>query len=246
MTNFSQENSFKNYFEIFDQPLAFDIDFDSVELKRKKMLLAVHPDKYVDGSTTQKRLSLQWTTKINEAYVILKDPAKRAVYLSMLLGNPIDIEKSRLVNVEVLEQQMELRDELADVSSDLSDKLVIKAIIENLENCNAHIFMKQIPSICSTNSKKQIMESYINVDMSISKTKTLLPAFIDGGSTICLIHPDILKLIPNENIEKKSSETSYMIGINGKISPIKSKVFITFTIDNDKYQHLFHECWKWP
>ena len=116
------------------------------------------------------------------------------------------------------------------------------AIIENLENCNAHIFMKQIPSICSTNSKKQIMESYINVDMSISKTKTLLPAFIDGGSTICLIHPDILKLIPNENIEKKSSETSYMIGINGKISPIKSKVFITFMIDNDKYRHLFHEC----
>ena len=78
--------------------------------------------------------------------------------------------------------------------------------------------------------------------MSISKRQPLLPAFIDGGSTICLIHPDILKLIPNENIEKKSSETSYMIGINGKISPIKSKVYITFTIDNDKYQHLFHEC----
>ena len=127
----------------------------------------------------------------------------------------------------------------------IDEQAASNAIIENLENCNAHIFMKQIPSICSTNSKKQIMESYINVDMSISKTKTLLPAFIDGGSTICLIHPDILKLIPNENIEKKSSETSYMIGINGKISPIKSKVFITFTIDNDKYQHLFHECWKW-
>tara|TARA_A100001011_G_scaffold385190_2_gene458803 strand:+ start:564 stop:1136 length:573 start_codon:yes stop_codon:yes gene_type:complete len=147
VTNFSQENSFKNYFEIFDQPLAFDIDFDSVELKRKKMLLAVHPDKYVDGSTTQKRLSLQWTTKINEAYVILKDPAKRAVYLSMLLGNPIDIEKSRLVNVEVLEQQMELRDELADVSSDLSDKLVIKAIIENLENSASLMFKDSINKI---------------------------------------------------------------------------------------------------
>ena len=95
----------------------------------------------------------------------------------------------------------------------IDEQAASNAIIENLENCNAHIFMKQIPSICSTNSKKQIMESYINVDMSISKTKTLLPAFIDGGSTICLIHPDILKLIPMNKSEQEFEKLTHYLFI---------------------------------
>jgi Fe-S protein assembly co-chaperone HscB len=109
------ENSFNNHFALFREQETFSVDLLNLDIKRKELLLTVHPDKFTSGSDGEKRLALQWTTKINEAYSVLKDPAQRAIYLCKLKGKVLDIEKSRVFSIEVLEEQMELRENLAEI-----------------------------------------------------------------------------------------------------------------------------------
>ena len=108
------ESSFNNYFALFGELEIYSLDPVKLDTKRKELLIRLHPDRFCDGSAAQKRSSLQWTTRINQAYDVLKDPVKRAVYLCGLKGNTIDIEKSKAFSVEVLEQQMELREKLSE------------------------------------------------------------------------------------------------------------------------------------
>lgn len=129
-----KEKSFNNYFELLGVQERFSLDLLQIEKKRKELLLTVHPDRFSNGSDLQKRLALQWTTKINEAFAVLKDPAQRAIYLCKNKGKIFDIEKSKAFSIEVLEKQMELREKLSEVVKDLTDKKFKPKSINDLEH----------------------------------------------------------------------------------------------------------------
>jgi Fe-S protein assembly co-chaperone HscB len=129
-----EENSFNNHFSLFGEPEAFSIDISKLVTKRKELLLTVHPDKFSSGSDGQKKLALQWTTKINEAYSVLKDPARRAIYLCKLKGKVLDIEKSRVFSIEVLEEQMELRENLADTVKIFTQDKYNSILLDSIES----------------------------------------------------------------------------------------------------------------
>ena len=78
---------------------------------------AVHPDKFANASDQEKRVSMQQTSWINEAYNTLKLPVDRAIYLLKLKGVDINMETETTMDAAFLMQQMETREAMENASS---------------------------------------------------------------------------------------------------------------------------------
>ena len=52
----------------------------------------MHPDRFAHAGDAERRASLQWTTRVNEAYRTLKDPVQRAKHLLELHGVDVAFE----------------------------------------------------------------------------------------------------------------------------------------------------------
>ena len=129
----ANKNFSKNYFELFGIDIYFDVVLNDLTEIKKKLLLESHPDKFSTGTSTQKRLALQWSSKINEAFETLSDPALRASYICELFGYPINMDNSRSLPIELIEVQMELREKLSFSVSSFETKGFNSNEIEKLE-----------------------------------------------------------------------------------------------------------------
>ena len=103
----------QNYFEIFQLPQVFDLDVKDLSERFLQLQKSIHPDKFVDASDKEKRLSMQWATQINEAYSTLKSALPRAIYLLGLEGE--DMAHNPALEPAFLMQQIELREELEEI-----------------------------------------------------------------------------------------------------------------------------------
>ena len=74
----------------------------------------MHPDRFAHAGDAERRASLQWTTRVNEAYRTLKDPVQRGKHLLELHGVDVAFETNTAMPREFLMQQMELREALED------------------------------------------------------------------------------------------------------------------------------------
>lgn len=100
----------KNHFEFFGLPLRFDLDRADLDLRYRDLQRHFHPDRYASGSDQQRRLALQMTAHINEAFQTLKDPLSRGRYLLSLQGVSTDEETDTVMDPAFLMEQMELRE----------------------------------------------------------------------------------------------------------------------------------------
>jgi len=103
------------HFDRFGLPQAFDVDLELLDRNYRELQRSVHPDRFVNASDQQRRLSMQQATLINEGYQALKDPLKRGRYLLQLDGREFDDERNTTSDTTFLMEQMELREALADV-----------------------------------------------------------------------------------------------------------------------------------
>jgi molecular chaperone HscB len=74
----------------------------------------VHPDRFARAGDAERRASLQWTTRVNEAYRSLKSPVQRGKHLLELHGVDVAFETNTAMPAEFLMQQMELREKLEE------------------------------------------------------------------------------------------------------------------------------------
>lgn len=104
-----------DYFRLFGLPVSFDIDTAQLTSRFRDLQQTIHPDRFASASEQERRLSLQYATRVNEAYRILRDPLERARYLLELKGVAWEDEQSTLNDPVFLMEQMELREALAEV-----------------------------------------------------------------------------------------------------------------------------------
>ena len=107
----------RNFFELFDVPIAYEVDLDLVQQRYRELQKAVHPDKFVNASDQEKRISMQQTSWVNEAFNTLKQPVDRAIYLLKLKGVDINLENETTMDAGFLMDQMEMREALSEVQS---------------------------------------------------------------------------------------------------------------------------------
>jgi len=105
----------KDYFDLFGLPVSYRIDSDKLAQRYRELQHTIHPDRYTTASDQERRLSLQLTAQVNEAFQTLKDPILRARYLLDLRdANPS--QRDIAMNPEFLSEQIELRERLSGIS----------------------------------------------------------------------------------------------------------------------------------
>jgi molecular chaperone HscB len=102
-------------FEVFALKPGYDVDIPKLKRQFRELSLQLHPDRFAQADARERRLSLEQTTALNEAYKTLKDPSRRAFYLLKLHGVDMDREDAgsqKDMPPEFLEEVIELREEL--------------------------------------------------------------------------------------------------------------------------------------
>lgn len=99
-----------DYFALFGLPRVQALDLAALEARFREIQAQIHPDRHVQGSDAEQRLAMQWTTRVNEAFQVLKQPGARARYLLQLLGHDAQVESNTAMPLDFLTAQMELRE----------------------------------------------------------------------------------------------------------------------------------------
>lgn len=102
----------RDYFALFGLPRRQGLDAERLELLYRDIQSRIHPDKHAQSDTEQ-RIAMQLATRVNEAYLTLKDPLRRARYLLELAGHDAGLETNTAMPAEFLMAQMEMREAVA-------------------------------------------------------------------------------------------------------------------------------------
>src|SRR5207253_6989345 len=102
----------QNHFELFGLAPAFALEAEALERSYRDIQSKVHPDRFAHAGDAERRASLQWTTRVNEAYRTLKIPVERASHILSLQGVDVAFETNTAMPAQFLMQQMELREAL--------------------------------------------------------------------------------------------------------------------------------------
>jgi len=109
MIDFSQ-----NYFALFGLPLRYRFDPERLDAAYRTLQRAVHPDRYAAAGDAERRVALQSSARVNEAYRALKDPVGRAQYLLSLRGIDALAETDTTLPQEFLQRELERREAVGD------------------------------------------------------------------------------------------------------------------------------------
>jgi len=106
----------RNHFDLFGLPMAFALDLSRLDQAYRDIQAQIHPDRFAHACEAEQRLSMQWTTRVNEAYQTLKKPFERAHYLLRLQGVDAMDPKNTAMPADFIMQQMAWREALAEAT----------------------------------------------------------------------------------------------------------------------------------
>ena len=104
-----------DYFALFGLPKRYALDSNALDAAWKRVCMAVHPDRFATASPAEKRVAMQWSSRANEAYRILRDPLARARYLCELAGVDLQSETNTAMPADFLIRQMQWHERLDEV-----------------------------------------------------------------------------------------------------------------------------------
>jgi molecular chaperone HscB len=103
-----------DHFALFGLSPSFRIDLRMLDERFRELQTRVHPDYFVHAGESGRRVSLQWATRVNEAYQTLKNPLSRGRYLLDRAGQCLDEARNTAMSPEFLMEQMEWREAVAE------------------------------------------------------------------------------------------------------------------------------------
>jgi molecular chaperone HscB len=116
-----------NFFALFGLPESFQLDGARLDQQYHALQMQVHPDKFAHLPEAERRVSMQWATRVNEAYQTLSSPIARARYLLGLHGVNTQEETNTAMPADFLMAQMEWREAIEEAHQagdmDALDKL---------------------------------------------------------------------------------------------------------------------------
>lgn len=122
---------------------AYEIDQSSLMSSYQQLQTEYHPDRFVNSVEQDKRLAMQITSHINEAYKTLYGDQTRARYLLQLAGVVFDADKDTTQDMDFLVTQMTLRE-----------------AIDQVDNCCDPLAELDDLSATALEQKKQLIETF--------------------------------------------------------------------------------------
>jgi len=122
-----------NHFQLFGLAQTFQIDTAQLERQYRALQALVHPDKSAHLPDAEQRMAMQRATLVNEAYLTLHSPLRRARYLLSLHGVDTQEATNTAMPLDFLTAQMEWREAVIEAQQALDT-----AALEQLEARIAH------------------------------------------------------------------------------------------------------------
>ncbi|XP_030757562.1 iron-sulfur cluster co-chaperone protein HscB [Sitophilus oryzae] len=133
-----------NYFKLFDIDEQFDIDSKILKDKYKNLQNNLHPDRFINRTEEEKKISENYSSLVNKAYKCLATPLKRAEHLLKLSGSSIE-EKQSSVDPGFLMEMMELNEELDNNVEpeqlrqlNIKNKNELERLAQSIDECFKH------------------------------------------------------------------------------------------------------------
>ena len=120
-----------NHFALFGLPERFAIDGAALDRAYRALQSRVHPDRFAASGAAEQRVALQWATQANEAYRVLREPLKRAIYLCSRKGHDPANENNTDMPQAFLLEQLEWREALDDARTS-DDRAALDALDRKL------------------------------------------------------------------------------------------------------------------
>ena len=124
----------QTHFELFELPVFFDVNLQDLSQRYRELQRVVHPDKFVNASDYERRLSVEKAALINDAYQILKSPQRRARYMLELQSVSFDDEKDMALDPSFLMEQIELRESLGELSQTTNPMESLTEIMADIQS----------------------------------------------------------------------------------------------------------------
>lgn len=121
----------RDHFALFGLARRFRLDEGALEAAYRQLQASVHPDRYASHSQAERRVSMQWATRVNEAYRTLREPLARARYLLALQHIDIEHPAAPALANDFLAEQMEWREALAEAAG-RGDARALDDLLERL------------------------------------------------------------------------------------------------------------------
>ena len=119
-------------FALFGLPEAYRIDLDDLEQRYRQLQRAVHPDRHATSGAHERRMAMQMTARLNEAFAALRSPLERARLLLERRGRAIEDNPSGLPP-ELLFEQIEIREEIERLRAS-GDRVALAAVRDRLRS----------------------------------------------------------------------------------------------------------------
>jgi molecular chaperone HscB len=103
-----------DHFSLFHLPRRYRVDAALLEREYLALQSAIHPDRHAAGGDAGRRLALQASARVNEAYATLRDPAARGEYLLGLHGVESLAETDTAMPMDFLLEQLERRETIEE------------------------------------------------------------------------------------------------------------------------------------
>lgn len=126
----------RNYFELFGFAEDFSIDQEQLAEKYRSFQSELHPDRFANASDQERRISVQTTAYVNEAYTTLKSDLKRSHYLLKLSDVEFNADTETSSDSEFLVQTMELHEQVEEASG-------AESPLEALDNLSKQLKQQQ-------------------------------------------------------------------------------------------------------
>jgi molecular chaperone HscB len=156
----------QNYFDLFGLEKKFSVPQGILDRAYRDIQSQIHPDKFSHAGEAEKRLSMQWATRANEAYQTLKKPLSRARYLLQLNGVETQEETNTSMPTSFLMEQMEWREAVIEAKQERNHKSLIN-LHKNLITKRAELLAKlenqidaekNLDAACETTRKLRFLE----------------------------------------------------------------------------------------
>jgi molecular chaperone HscB len=101
-------------FEILGVEPRFELDLANVESRHRELSRVLHPDRHVGAPSSERRMALSRAIEVNQAFVVLRDPARRAEALLQRLGLAVPEGRELPADPALLMELLELGETIGE------------------------------------------------------------------------------------------------------------------------------------